>query len=64
MSVLYDDMRDRYALSLSSGLQILNSGRSSAPFNALLAGLSQAQEVEGIRFSALGNVQDELNAIQ
>ena len=72
MSLLYDQERqryllERYAISVSSGLQLLSTdsqSESSIPFNALVAGLSQEREFGGRQFSALSNVPKELAAIQ
>lgn len=68
MAVLYDGTRDRYlleryAVAVSSGLQLLDPDPLPRQINALVAGLSEERQFAGQTFSPLENVPDELQAI-
>lgn len=70
MAVLYDEKQqkyliEKYALSLSPGLQLLAPHPwQRERLNALTAGLSESREVEGKDFPQLNNVKLELQQIE
>ncbi|NER51190.1 MAG: CHAT domain-containing protein [Symploca sp. SIO1A3] len=69
MAVLYDEERDRYllqryAVAVTSGLQLLDSDPLPRQIEALVAGLSEQRQFGGQTFAPLANVPDELQAIE
>ncbi len=67
MAVLYDGkqyLAQRYATALTPGLRLLGPERSPRQINALIAGVSEQLQIGEREFTALKNVEDELQAIQ
>ena len=67
MAVLYDGEQylvQKYATALTPGLRLLGPERLSPKLNALVAGVSERQQVGLREFTALTNVEDEWKMVQ
>jgi CHAT domain-containing protein/Tfp pilus assembly protein PilF len=67
MGILYNGQKylaEDYAIAVTPSLQLLGPHRPSRNFNALIAGVSEQQVVQGIPFSALDNVKQEWQSLQ
>ncbi|MGL6343034.1 MAG: CHAT domain-containing protein [Waterburya sp.] len=70
MSVLYDAQQqqyliEKYAIAIAPGLQLVKSqSLTTDNFNVLSAGISQTRVIAGKDFSALKNVEQELQEIK
>ncbi|WP_414543905.1 CHAT domain-containing protein [Nostoc sp. CCY0012] len=70
MAILYDKQQqqyliEKYAISLTPGLQLVDpQPLQNVQLNALVAGVEQERLIEGISFSELANVKQELKQIQ
>jgi CHAT domain-containing protein len=70
MSALYDSKHqqyilEKYAISLTPGLQLLNpKPLAKGRIDALIAGVSETRNIEGRNFTSLKNVEDELKQIR
>ena len=64
MSVLYDGdkyLLEKYALSLTTGMRMLNLQPSSKKPSFLAGGITKALQVKDYKFSALDNIKSELD---
>ena len=67
MAVLYDGEQylvQKYATAITPGLRLLGPERLSPKLNALVAGVSESQQVGRREFTALANVEDEWEMVQ
>ena len=67
MAVLYDGEQylvQKYATAITPGLRLLRPERLSPKLNALVAGVSESQQVGRREFTALENVEDEWKMVQ
>ena len=67
MAALYDGKQyliEKYATALTPGLRLLGPERLSPQLDALFAGVSEKLKVGNQEFTALGNVEQEWQAVQ